>query len=443
MTSWRKIGFGGLLLSATIPLNGTVVAPSNAQTAAPVTVPASFDCGKATRAVDRFLCANAALRWQDLALSRSYRATFSALSGPARAALVAEQRDWVSERDRRCAADRSFIELNDPASSVHDQAYDCLMTVYLDRRRTLGDRAAAPITTSMIGEIDLDPIARARPELVETGQVPIAGMRLSPDGSHVAILLPGSVIDLPDQLWLYRVAYRKLTPATPRPDMSAKNPADAVAAITGFAWWDGTLFAVASLWGDSGDGESGPTAYYAATVAGSRRLPDKPAEAEDRWQSVTSGLVLYDYEQPEDEADTVSLRGNPGWLVWTADRGHGTIDLHIRAREPRGAPAYLVAWGGWELAQFLFDEARSRLIYPADTGIGQFDIATRAERRIAGTGRGDQPYAVSADRGTILWSTKNRCGDEYLAEPEPDAPRHFCLAVMTGATAATPWRSGR
>ena len=113
MTRWRKIGFGGLLLAATIPLNGTVVAPSNAQTAAPVTVPASFDCGKATRAVDRFLCANAALRWQDLALSRSYRATFSALSGPARAALVAEQRFWVSERDRRCAADRSFIELND------------------------------------------------------------------------------------------------------------------------------------------------------------------------------------------------------------------------------------------------------------------------------------------------------------------------------------------
>src|SRR3546814_5189929 len=75
---------------------------------------------KATRPVDRFICANAALRWQDLALSRSYRAALARLAGPARAALVAQQRDWVSERDRRCAADRSFAELNDPASSVHE-----------------------------------------------------------------------------------------------------------------------------------------------------------------------------------------------------------------------------------------------------------------------------------------------------------------------------------
>src|SRR3546814_13322679 len=83
----------------------------------------------------------------------------------------------------------------------------------------------------MFGEIALDPIARSRSELVYNGQVPVAGMRLSPDGTHVAILLPSRELDGPDQLWLYRVADRKLTPATPRPDMSAKHPADAVAAI--------------------------------------------------------------------------------------------------------------------------------------------------------------------------------------------------------------------
>src|SRR3546814_6498590 len=82
----------------------------------------------------------------------------------------------------------------------------------------------------MFGEIALDPIARSRSELVYNGQVPVAGMRLLPDGTHVAILLPSRELDGPDQLWLYRVADRKLTPATPRPDMSAKHPADAVAA---------------------------------------------------------------------------------------------------------------------------------------------------------------------------------------------------------------------
>src|SRR3546814_4255523 len=170
MTSGRDIRFGGFLLFVAAALGGAGVVPSSAQTATPATVPASFDCGKATRAVDRFICANAALRWQDLALSRSYRAVLGVLTGPARAALVAQQRDWVSERDRRCVGDRSFAELSAPSSALHDQAHGCLMTVYLDRRRTLGDRAAAPIAMRMIGEIDLGTIARAERQSVEYGK---------------------------------------------------------------------------------------------------------------------------------------------------------------------------------------------------------------------------------------------------------------------------------
>src|SRR3546814_4775943 len=136
MTSRSALRPGDLLLSAALSLSGAA-SPSTAQPAPSVTVPASFDCGKATRAVDRFICANAALRWQDLALSRSYRAVLDSLTGPARAALVAQQRGWVGERDRRCAADRSFAELSDPASWVHAQAFGCLMDIYLDRRPTV------------------------------------------------------------------------------------------------------------------------------------------------------------------------------------------------------------------------------------------------------------------------------------------------------------------
>src|SRR3546814_7225474 len=95
-------------------------------------------------------------------------------------------------------------------------------------------------------------------------------------------------------------------------------------------------------------------------------------------------------------------------------------------------PDLLVIGGGWERPQVLFDDGRSRLTDPADTGMAQFDMATRTERRIAGTGREDQPYAVSADSGTLIWATRNRCGEEYLAVREPDAPERFCLAAMTG-----------
>src|SRR3546814_8496374 len=100
------------------------------------------------------------------------------------------------------------------------------------------------------GESHRSPCVRARPDLVEDGNVRIAGMRLSPDDSHVAILLPSQEIDYPDQLWLYRVADRKLTPVTPRPDAAAKHSPKAVSAITSLAWRGGTLFAIASLWSE-------------------------------------------------------------------------------------------------------------------------------------------------------------------------------------------------
>jgi uncharacterized protein YecT (DUF1311 family) len=434
MTSGVRLG-GLILATLGLAANGGAPAaatPVPATSVSETSVPASFDCGTAVRAVDRFICADAALRWQDLALSRAYRAARDATTPPARADLVAIQRDWVRERDRRCVADRSFAELAVPGSELHDQAYDCLMIVYVDRRRELGDLAAAPVAVQGIAEIDLRPIARARPELVERGEVRVAGMRLSPDGKLVAILLPSQEIDGPNQLWLYRVADRKLVPATPMPDIQEHHPADAVAAITALAWRGETLFARVALWGDKGDSEDGPTATYAATPDAYHRLGAEPAEIDGHFESISGGLTIRDDEIPEDEAAILTLQGNAGYLIWAGNRGHGTIDLHMRPRSP-GARAYLVAWGEWDLVHFLLDGPRSRFLYSADTGIILFDMATRDERRIAGTGFGDRPYAVSADLGALIWSTRHRCGDERLAEPETGAPERFCLAAMTGA----------
>lgn len=440
MTSGVRLG--GLFLAALglaandgAPVAPSVVAQTPTTSTSVTSVPASFDCGKAVRAVDRFICSGAALRWQDLALSRAYRAARDAVPAGGRAELadlVAVQRDWVRERDRRCIADRSFAELAVAGSELHDQAYDCLMIVYVDRRRELGDLAAAPIATQGIAEIDLRPIARARPELVEDGQVRIAGMRLSPDGRLIAILLPSQEIDLPDQIWLYRVADKNLTPATPAPDIQDHHPADAVAAITALAWQGETLFARVALWGDKGDSEDGPTATYAATPGAHHRLREEPAAIDGHFESISGGLTIREDQIPQEGGRIETLQGNGPWLIWATDRGHGTIDLHIRPRSPRAAP-YLVAWGGWDLAHFLFDASRSRILYSADTGIALFDMATRGERRIAGTGFGDRPYAMSADLGTAIWSTHHRCGDERLAAPDTGAPERFCLAAITGA----------
>ena len=116
-------------------------------------------------------------------------------------------------------------------------------------------------------------------------------------------------------------------------------------------------------------------------------------------------------------------------LDFIDDLGHGTIELRMRQRVV-GSPSYLVAWGSWELSQYLFDTERSQLVYAADTGISVFDMATHGERRIGATSQEDEPRAIAGDLGLIVWSTRNACGDEYMTEQDEEAPEHFCLAHL-------------
>jgi uncharacterized protein YecT (DUF1311 family) len=393
-------------------------------------VEAGFDCKKAASAIEKFICSQAVLRWQDLALSRGYAAAKNGAVGPARDDLQLEQRDWVRERDRRCIADRSFKELSGPSTVLRNQAYACLNSVYLDRRRKLQDLGSVPLTPMGISEIDLKPIAVARSEIVEGTQPRIARIKASPDGSMLAILLPSLEIDLPDQIWLYRVADRKLVAATPKPDQKQPHPDGAVAAIKSLIWRGDTLYARVAIWSKDGQGDEGTTAVYTATMNASGRLDDVPGDIyallEEAGQPGTAGQG----EVPESDWDILeTIRGNRDFLAWAYDLGHGTIELRTR-RRVSGSPIYLVAWGSWGLWQYLFDTDRSQIIYSADTGITVYDMTTRGERRIAGTSRGDRPYAISADHGLLIWSTRNQCGDEFLTEQDESEPERFCLARL-------------
>jgi uncharacterized protein YecT (DUF1311 family) len=425
MISVASIRFAGAAFGALLTLGALWPAPAKAGS-----VPASFDCARAGNTVEKFICSQAVLRWQDLALSRSYRAARDAVTGSARDDLVRSQRDWVRERNRRCIADRTFGELANTAVEPGKQAYECLNVVYLGRRRTLQDLALPPLSASGIREIDLQAIAAARLEISEGGAPRVAGIRLSPDGALAAILLPSLELDGPDQAWLYRTADGRLAAATPMPDMQQPQPDGAPMAIKALAWQGDTLYVRLALWSAGGESEEGPTAVYAATVAGSVQLGTVP--------TAVAALLDGDGGPAEPAADAVTdrdgespqtVRGNGDFLAWIDDRGHGTIELKTRKRIA-GSPAYLAAWGGWELADYLFEANRSRLVYPADTGIAVFDMATHGERRIAGTSRGDRPSAVSGDLGLVVWSTRNACGDEFMTEQDDSAPERLCLAYL-------------
>lgn len=425
MTRLFNIRHAGLTLGAL--LLGTVGAmPAKAES-----VPASFDCAKASNTIEKFICSQAVLRWQDLGLSRGYRTARNAATGAARDDLLAGQRDWVRERDRRCIADRTFRELSGPSTELRKQVLDCLNTVYLERRRALQDGAAAPLSSRDIKEIDLKPIATARSDIADGGHVRVSDIRLSPDGALAAILLPSLELDGPDQVWLYRIADHKLVAATPAPDQQQPHPDGSPAAIKALAFQDGTLYARVAIWSAASKGEDGESVVYAATIDGGSRLNEVPAEIRTLLDKASrSGTVAPD-AVPESVSDNLeAIRGNRHFLVWADDRGHGTIELRVRKRAA-GAPVHLVAWGSWELWQYLFDADRSQLVYAADTGIAVFDMATHGERRIAGTSRGDRPYAISADHRLLMWSTRNRCGDEFLTGQDEDAPERFCLARLS------------
>jgi uncharacterized protein YecT (DUF1311 family) len=394
-------------------------------------VPASFDCAKAGSVVEKLICSQVVLRWNDLALSRAYAAARAKVVGSARDDFVLEQRDWVRERDRRCVADRTFAELSDTSTELGKQAYDCLNIVYVDRRRQLQDLAVAPLAPRGVVEIDLKPIAAARPEIVYEAGPRISRIEASPDGSMLAILLPSLDIDLPDQIWLYRVSDRQLIAATPAPSLSAPpHPDGSPAAIKALAWQGDTLYARVAIWTMEGEGEEGTTVVYAATMEGSHKLDEVPADIYTLLDQAGHPGVVGQDEVAESEWDLLdTMRSNRDFLVWAYDLGHGTIELRFRKRAP-DTPTTLVAWGGWELGNYLFDAGNSLIVYPADTGLVAFDMETRKIRRIAGVSRGDRPHALSADLSLLVWSTRNACGDEFMTEQDESAPERFCLARL-------------
>ncbi|MDN5926988.1 MAG: lysozyme inhibitor LprI family protein [Hyphomicrobiales bacterium] len=426
MTRFPDIRRASLALGVLLAFGAAWAMPARAES-----VPASFDCARAERPVEKLICSQAVLRWNDLALSRAYAAAKAEAVGAARDDLLLVQRDWVRERDRRCVADRTFAELSDTSTELGKQAYDCLKTVYVDRRRELRDLAVAPLAPLGVEEIDLKPITAARPEIVEKTGPRISRTEASPDGSMLAILLPSLEFDFPDQIWLYRVADRKLVAATPPPSLTPPpHPDGSPAAIKALAWQGSMLYARVAIWSAEGESEEGTSVVYAASMDGSRRLDDVPGDIYTLLDEASQPGIVGQNEVPESDWDILdSMRGNRDFLVWAYDLGHATIELRLRERTP-GSPTTLVAWGGWELASYLFDAGNSLLAYPADTGLVAFDMETHKIRRIAGTSRGDRPHALSADLSLLVWSTRNSCGDEFLAEQDESAPERFCLAHL-------------
>ncbi len=430
--------------------------PSPAQT----TVQASFDCSKAQRPVDRLICSEAALRWQDVAMARSYTAASASVTGSARDALLTEQRAWLSERDQQCVGKHRFAELT---GSTRSAAHACLLQHYRQRRQALQHRIGV-VSANAITEINLEPLVAALPELVDDGNIVVTSAIPAPDGSMVALLLPSLELDGPDQVWLYRVtdgALRAVTPAPRRSDATTppKCTASTIPAATwraqakfgtlpatpcwpaslrAVAWQNGTLYTQVALWNTDGSGEENTSVVFASSMTSSRvlswdHLPAGVYALLDAHPVTSPDLDSDTSPLPESQRDAAGLVAESArFQVWNADWGRGTLTLAMRQRAPT-SPMQLIAWGSWELSHFLLDGGQSQLIYAGETGLMLFDLTTRSERRIAGTSSSDWPmtFTQHGARGVLVWKTHGRCGETGTTATASDIPPdRLCIAQL-------------
>ena len=69
----------------------------------------SFDCAKASNAIERAICKDADLAKADRALAAAYKALADRLSGPAKEALEKDQVQWIVARNRACQRDPDVV----------------------------------------------------------------------------------------------------------------------------------------------------------------------------------------------------------------------------------------------------------------------------------------------------------------------------------------------
>jgi uncharacterized protein len=70
---------------------------------------ASFDCSKASTAIERTICKDPELAKADRDMAAAYGALAAKLSGAAKEALVKDQVQWIADRNRACATDTDGI----------------------------------------------------------------------------------------------------------------------------------------------------------------------------------------------------------------------------------------------------------------------------------------------------------------------------------------------
>jgi uncharacterized protein len=318
--------------------------------AAAATPHASFDCTKATRPVDKLICSDDELASLDVKVAAAYKTALDAHAAD-KDGLRNAQRAWIVKRDSECMNDKAPVR--------------CLKVAYVVR---LAELLPAGMKVGYVGnEFVIFPLqdrALAQAHPGGRSEMGFPQGAFSPKGDLFAFAVDNIVSGDPDQIWLYRLADKNLIPATASPVRGKSS-----ITIDGFSFVDETLY----IDGSSGDAGGVMTPFKrAATMAGARdvatipKAPPAPNLARDTTAEAADELSDQGDKREEDAH----------YVVTSTNGGHGAITLSAHAKG--GGPEWTIATGTWNLADFVFDAPRGRVLYGDEArGLVAYDLRTK------------------------------------------------------------------
>lgn len=404
-----------------------------------------FDCAKATRQIDKSICAWETIGLLDGQMADAYRTALMAQDGEAAlASAKASQKAWLAERDTRCGLD-SVPPLEGSEDGLSPKEYGqfmCLQTIYPERIAQLMDMSAPPLVPLDVKMVPIEPLKGAYPD---DWRQPDYEAQLSPDKSLMALGIKddaGYVM----QVWLYEPASGRLVVASPRTHQSKVAKPEDIAALNVWLWGDDGRFYVRT------DKPLGEDRLFAADMNGYAEVTDPPSDIQEGLAAydAASGSMPYNSERPETERppgfddDSYNEQQGGAFTAWDQNRGHGSFDLlaaRVGDTEPR-----LIGSGGAELEDFQLDPGGARLFYNGYDGLLVTDPETGTTRRFKGT-RGMslevRPIQMSADGEVLVYWAVSSCTHDAADPINPnegdDPARRVCLAYLpTPTPKATP-----
>ncbi len=398
-------------------------------------IPAGFDCAKATRQIDKSICAWDTVRALDGKMAAAYKAAMAAQDGKVAATLKADQKAWLAERDRRCALN-NVTPRQGSEEGLGPREFGqliCLQAIYPPRIARIMDFTAPPLAPRHTAVVPIEPLKTAYPDDWRQARYQA---QFSPDKTLMALGVEDDA-GYVKQVWLYQPASGRLVVASSRTHKGKIEEPDDIADLRPWIWGgDGRFYLRAHR-------PLGQSEVFGADMKGysaPRTLPSDVAKRfaaydAERKAPPADGVAPEAKRPPGFDDDSYDEQEGGAFTAWAQNKGHGSFDLMVARggdKKPR-----IIASGGWELRDFLLDPSGRRLFYNGEDGLVVTDPGTGVTRRLKGT-RGTpletRPINMSADGEILVYSASGGCTRDATDEIDPDADdessNRVCLAYF-------------